>query len=151
MLLLLDANIFIIDRFFPQDPNYDENKTFIRNLERQEGYLSIFTLLELCGIASFNLSKRELSRWLYQFSEIYPIKILEPEIDEYIPGRTLYERFLEAIHTEIESKMTLGDALIMKEAKEHNIQTLVTWNKRHFIHQTGLTVLTPVEFNQMLR
>jgi hypothetical protein len=38
----------------------------------------IFSLFELCGISSFNLSPEELKRWSYHFDKVYGVEILEP-------------------------------------------------------------------------
>ena len=64
-LILVDTNVFLIDRFFPRDKNYTENKIFVDNLINVEAYISIFSLIELCGIASFNLSEDELNLWFF--------------------------------------------------------------------------------------
>jgi predicted nucleic acid-binding protein len=146
-LILVDSNIFLIDRFFKRDNRFCENERFVKRLSRIDAYLSIFTLLELCGIASFNLSPDELRLWFFDFSTVYDVKILEPSFDRSISGGELFDTFLIHLFDEIEKKATLGDALILKEIKAHDIKTLVTWNKKHFEHRTGIEVLTPAEFN----
>jgi len=145
--MLIDTNVFLIDRFFKNDANYPENKKFINNLKKSEAFISIFTLLELCGIASFNLSKTELNRWLMSFSQVYPIKVLEPTNIENINGLELFNTFISNIYNEIQNKATLLDALLIKEAKIHKINKIITWNKKHFIYQTDIKILTPFEFN----
>jgi len=69
-LILVDCNIFLIDRFFKRDPRFNENKIFIDKINQFDAYFSIFSLLELCGIASFNLSE-------------YEIRLLTPEEFNY--------------------------------------------------------------------
>ena len=78
-MVLLDTNVFVIDRFFPRDERYEVNKRFIAQLPRIEAGFCIFSLLELCGISSFNLSPQELKRWSYHFDDMYSVKILEPQ------------------------------------------------------------------------
>lgn len=63
-MVLLDSNIFIVDRFFPRDLLYSPNKTFVENLDSIDAAISSFTLLEVCGAAWFRLSVDELSAWL---------------------------------------------------------------------------------------
>ena len=77
-MVLLDTNIFVIDRFFPRDANYAANRAFILRLQKIDCGFSIFSLFELCGLASFNLSPVELRRWSYDFRRIYGVEILEP-------------------------------------------------------------------------
>ena len=60
-MVLLDSNLFVIDRFFPHDVHYQPNRTLLQSLSTLEADLSIFTLLELCGIASFNLTPTSLT------------------------------------------------------------------------------------------
>jgi predicted nucleic acid-binding protein len=146
-LTLVDSNIFLIDRFFKRDAQFPENKKFVEGLKQIDAYFSIFTLLELCGIASFNLSPDELRLWFFDFPTVYNVKILEPSFDRNISGGELFDSFLMRLFDEIERKATLVDALILKEIKSHNVKTLVTWNKRHFEHRTDIEVLTPAEFN----
>jgi len=62
-MVLLDSNIFIVDRFFPRDSLYSQNKSFVEKLDSIDAPIS-FTLLEVCGAASFRLSVDELSAWL---------------------------------------------------------------------------------------
>ena len=58
-MILLDSNIFVIDRFFRNDAVYPANRALIERLHEFDAAVSIFTLLETCGIASFNLSAKQ--------------------------------------------------------------------------------------------
>lgn len=59
-MVLLDSNIFIVDRFFPRDALYPQNKSFVEQIGFFEAAISAFTLLEICGAASFRLPVHEL-------------------------------------------------------------------------------------------
>lgn len=146
-MILVDSNIFLIDRFFKRDPRFNENKSFLDKLGQLDVYFSIFSLLELCGIASFNLSQYELNLWFFDFSIVYNVRILEPSFKRNIFGQEFFDDFLTRLFDEIEKKATLLDALILKEINTYNIGTLVTWNKKHFEHHGNFEVLTPEEFN----
>jgi hypothetical protein len=76
-MVLLDSNIFIVDRFFPRDSLYSQNKTFVDILDSIDAAISSFTLLEVCGAASFRLSVDELSAWLFTFGAMYAVYILD--------------------------------------------------------------------------
>ena len=69
-MVLLDSNIFILDRFFPRDSLYPENKAFIEKLASIDAAVSSFTLLEICGIASFRLSAQ--TSWMTGSSDLAP-------------------------------------------------------------------------------
>jgi hypothetical protein len=64
--------IFIIDRLFPRVSVYPHNRIFIERLASVDAAISSFTLLELCGVASFRLSAQELDDWLFGFDAMYP-------------------------------------------------------------------------------
>ena len=75
-MILLDTNVFIIDRFFPRDERYESNKAFVARLPEVEAGFSIFSLFELCGISSFNLSAEELKRWMYHLDAVFDVVII---------------------------------------------------------------------------
>jgi hypothetical protein len=77
-MILLDTNIFVIDRFFPRDVRYSVNRQFVERLPELDAGFSIFSLFELCGISSFNLAAEELKQWSYYFDELYQVEIVEP-------------------------------------------------------------------------
>jgi len=150
-LILADSNVFLIDRFFKRDLRFNENRVFLDKLDQLDAYFSIFSLLELCGIASFNLPQHELRLWFFDFPTVYNVKILEPSFEISVSIREFYDNFLMCLFNEIEKKATLLDALILKEVNTYKIETLITWNKRHFEHYGNFEVLTPAEFNHKER
>ena len=44
-MVLLDSNIFILDRFFPHDSLYPQNRAFVEKLASIDASISSFTLL----------------------------------------------------------------------------------------------------------
>lgn len=148
-MILVDTNIFIIDRFFKRDESYRVNKDFINNLENYEAYFSIFTLFELCGLASFNLSEEELERWVYSFDEVYAVQILEPKYDDGDKPDLWFKDFSKSLFERIKKKMRVGDALLLKEAEDHGANKIITWNKKDFKGRTAIEVLTPKDFLQL--
>ncbi len=58
---------------------------FTRSAERRPDGVSVhcvaaissFTLLDVCGAASFRLSVDELSAWLFTFGAMYPVYVLD--------------------------------------------------------------------------
>lgn len=145
-MVLLDTNVFIIDRFFPRDERYKDNKAFINRLPQIEAGFYIFSLFELCGIASFNLSTDELMRWIYHFDQVYAVQILEP-VGLYTElAIDWFEHFSNEIFKLYRKKMTWGDAVLLQGAEEHGAETIITWNTKHFINRTMINVLTPSEY-----
>ena len=76
-MVLLDSNIFILDRFFPRDSLYPQNRAFIEKLASVDASVSSLNLLEICGVASFRLSTDELSSWLFGLGATDPVSILD--------------------------------------------------------------------------
>jgi len=145
-MVFLDSNIFIIDRFFPRDNNYSINKIFLERLNNAEikAFLPFYTLLEICGVTSFNLSTEEQERWLYSFSDVYSVEILDP-FDTKTVNQT-FNDYLFSLTPYIMKKMTIGDAIFLKEAEMYNARAIVTWNKKHFAGRTDIPVFVPDEY-----
>jgi len=145
-MVLLDSNIFILDRFFPRDDLYGPNKIFLGQLESIEAAVSAFTLLEICGAASFRLSKRELESWLYRFPTFYPVLILDAFGLKGKEAQEWWNRFVVEVSEKISRKMTFGDSLLLREAESYGMEAILTWNTKDFSHRTRLPVLTPTAF-----
>lgn len=145
-MVFLDSNVFLLDRFFPGDNNYAVNKQFLESIN-QAGIgaaLPFFTLLEICGVASFNLSTEEQEKWLYSFPEVYPVEILDPfEPPGEATGSTGYFSGLTGY---IAKRMTVGDAIFLREAEMYGAAVIVTWNKKHFSGRTAIAIYTPEEY-----
>lgn len=148
VMVLLDSNLFVIDRFFPRDANFQTNRTFLDNLATLDGGVSIFTLMELCGIASFNLTPRDLRLWLHDFPNIYPVRILDPWGVGAVTSQVWFSQFLEELTGKIARKMSFGDAVLLREAEQYAVEAIVTWNTKDFIRRTTISILTPVAYLQ---
>jgi len=48
-MILLDSNIFIIDRFFKRDVHYDVNRQLVEKLPMLDASISVYSLIEICG------------------------------------------------------------------------------------------------------
>jgi len=142
-MVLLDTNVFVIDRFFPRDERYEVNKRFIAQLTEIEAGFCIFSLFELCGISSFNLSPQELKRWSYHFDEVYSVEILEPLGLHTALAVDWFTRFSHQMLDLLTRKLTWGDAVVVKAAEDYGVEAIITWNKKHFETQTAIEVLTP--------
>jgi predicted nucleic acid-binding protein len=145
-MVLLDSNIFILDRFFPRDSLYPQNKAFIEKLASIDASISSFTLLEICGVASFRLSTDELSSWLFGFGTIYSVSVIDVHGLRTNDGEAWWSTFVAEVAANIAKKMTFGDAILLREAESYQAEAIVTWNTKDFARRTRLTVLTPAAF-----
>jgi hypothetical protein len=103
-------------------------------------------LFELCGVSSFNLSATELKQWAYQFDEVYPVTILGPRGLRAHSATTWFLNFSNTMFDMFGRRMTWGDAVLLRTAEEHNVDAIITWNKKHFESRTAIVVQTPPEF-----
>lgn len=142
-MVLLDSNILILDRFFPRDSLYSQNKAFIDKLANLDAAISSFTLLEICGVASFRLSPEELSSWLFGIDAIYPVSILDVHGLRTNDSETWWSIFVAEVAANISKKMTFGDAVILREGENYKVDAIVTWNTKDFLRRTKIDVLTP--------
>jgi predicted nucleic acid-binding protein len=145
-MVLLDSNIFIVDRFFPRDSLYSQNKTFVEKLDSIDAAISSFTLLEVCGAASVRLSVNELSAWLFAFGAMYPVYVLDAHGLRTNDCEAWWSTFMGEAAANIAKKMTFGDAVLLREAENYDAEAIITWNTKDFIRRTRLTVLSPTAF-----
>jgi hypothetical protein len=145
-MILIDSNVFIIDRFFPNDSVYPQNRILIEKLPELEAAVSAFTLLEICGAISFRLSAKELDSWLLQFSAVYHVIVLDPFGLDSRTAVDWFQDFSVQVTAKIAKRMTFGDAVLLAEAESHRAQALITWNTKDFLRRTDVPVLTPSSF-----
>lgn len=148
-MILVDTNVFIIDRFFKRDEYYRINRDFVNSLKDYEAYFSIFSLFELCGLASFNLSEEELDNWIYGFDKVYSVQILEPKYKDIDKSGAWFKDFSEGLFEKIKKNMRVGDAILLKEAEEHGADKIITWNKKDFKSRTEIEILNPKNFLEL--
>lgn len=144
-LIVIDTPIFVIDLRYRRDRYFAMNRSFLSRIsEEGKGATTIFNLLEVCGILSFNLGERELKELFHYFAEHYKIEVLP---------HGSFESALPVLKTEdvfgiITRKMGFGDALIVAAIEKSIPQAgqFVSWNARHFRGRLAIPVLTPREF-----
>jgi hypothetical protein len=56
--------------------------------------------------------------------------------------------FAGEIAETIARKMSLGDAVLLREAEKYGTEAIITWNTKDFHRRTRLPVLTPTAFLQ---
>lgn len=145
-MVFVDSNVFIVDRFYPRDALYSQNRNFIEKLPSLAAAVSILTLLEVCGAASHRLSTSELDSWLFRFDAIYPVYVINVHGLGEKEGEAWWHSFVREVAANIAKKMSFGDALLLREAEKYQVEAIVTWNTKDFVRRTRLAVLTPTAF-----
>ena len=145
-MVFVDSNVFSVDRFYPRDALYSQNRSFIERFPSLDAAVSILTLLEVCGAASHRLSTNELDSWLFRFDTIYPVYVVNVHGLGQKEAEAWWHSFVREVAANIAKKMSFGDALLLREAESYQVEAIVTWNTKDFIRRTRLDVLTPTGF-----
>lgn len=147
-MVFLDANLFVVDRFFHRDALLNKTRAFLLRLPEIDGIVPLLTLLEICGVASFRLSPQETAIWLSDFSSLYAVRVLDPFGAGETESNMWVASYADDIGRYIARRMTLGDAILAREADRYDAEAIVTWNVRDFVDRTAAPVFTPDEFLQ---
>jgi hypothetical protein len=140
--VFIDTDVFVIDLRYTRDDKHKKNKSFL-DLVRSgslKGYTSIYNLLEVVGILSFNLSRTDLENFFKGFPSIFNVIVL------FLGDSTKRVSFdVPAIFNIMSGKMAFLDALSASVAEEHSakLDAFVTWNAKHFREKVSLKVITP--------
>lgn len=144
-LIVVDTNIFVIDLRYRRDRQFTVNRKFLRKLAQTgKGATSIFNVLEVCGILSFNLNARQLRELFHHFSQRYHVQVFPfATLDCPLPllmGTDLFSH--------IEQKVSFGDALLMATIVSYlsDASRFVSWDAPHFHGKMRLPACTPAEF-----
>ena len=145
-MLALDSDLLAILHIFKADARFEATRQFFQRIKDQPKAITIFTLLELCGIVATSTGKEDAGEIFHQYISsddsviIYP-NLLTKDTDEFW-GSLVSESFLR-----IQRGMRLGDAAILWALETNQeVDTFVTWNTKHFNGKTSLKILTPSEF-----
>ncbi|MBI2335638.1 MAG: hypothetical protein HYU97_02610 [Deltaproteobacteria bacterium] len=143
--VFIDSDIFVRDLRYPRDSRTEANQKFIEKIQARKGLgvTSIFNLLEICGILSFNLSAEELLQLYGDFINYYKVQILFPADAN---GNLQYD--IIKIFGQIQKKQSLGDAQVSYVAERFasQLSCFVSWNAPHFTEKLPLPIKTPEKY-----
>jgi predicted nucleic acid-binding protein len=76
-MIFVDSDVFLIDLRYRRDRRFPENREFLERLrETGRGVTTIFNLLEICGVLSFNLNRQQLWELFHYFPRRYGMRVL---------------------------------------------------------------------------
>ena len=144
-LTVIDTSVFIIDLRYKREKDFAVNRAFLDWIAQdRSGATTLFNILEVCGVLSFNLNERQLQELFFYFPEHFRVEVL-PHHD--------FESLLPALRTGdlfevISRKASFGDALIIAVIEKyiHGASRFVSWNAQHFIGRLSIPSLTPKKF-----
>jgi hypothetical protein len=145
-MIVLDADILVLDIRYPRDPRFLTNERLLKTLQERglARGITLYALLEVVGILSFNLPTDQIVR-LYALLpsryglQVVPARGASPETPAFA---------LSAILAQMEKKMALGDAFQALYVQQFASQAicLLSWNARHFHQKLSVPALTPEEW-----
>lgn len=145
-MIVLDANILVIDLGYVRDVNFNANQRFLACLQ-SEGIPRGITsqgLLEVVGKGSFGASPKVIARLPSILTNRYCLTVHpDPATHPGYAGIAFDE-----IVSQMERKMSLGDAVMARQIERFAPQatSLLTWNAKHFIGKIAIPVMTPAEW-----
>ncbi len=141
----IDSDVFIRDLRYPRDKKTKTNTLFLKKVKsgKIKAYTSIFNILEICGILSYNLSQEQLIKLYSEFCAHYGVKILFPADST---GNLDYD--IATIFKQISHKQSFGDAQIsyVIDRFKNDISSFISWNAKHFEGKIPFPCLTPESY-----
>ncbi len=141
-MILVDSDVFLIDLRYPRDRRFGDNRAFLDRLAISgQGATTIYNLLEVCGVLSFNLNRQQLRELYAHFARRFHIRVV-PNAE---PRQRLPAFRVGDLLSIVERRVSFGDALVfaLLEAQRAEDTTFVTWNARHFRGRTEVDVREP--------
>lgn len=147
-MVIIDSDVLLIELRYPRDVRCPTNTQFLKGVRGSAPAIAIYTLMEVLGQLSFNLSADKLARWEIWLQRCHNLTILWPNsagLDARIFfARAIYQQPLARMQA---NRMAFMDALVLQLAEDAPAaQAFITWNARHFRDKTHLPVLTPAEY-----
>jgi len=143
-MIFIDTDVFVIDLRYRRDEKYGDSKLFLDHAASFGATTSYYNILEVCGILSFNLNKKQLFDLYYHFPRRYNLKSIRPlKPNELLPAYSI-----SSLMDMISKKASFGDSLVICAAKElgERLAYFISWNAEHFKGKLDVDVLTPAEY-----
>ncbi len=140
-MICIDSDVFLIDIRYPTDRRGRETRAFLQKAGRSgSAATTVFNLLEIAGVLSFNLSEQQLVDFYTHFPRRYNLEILPyHDAAQRLPAL----RLREVLQT-MQRKMAFGDALIATLVNRlRALAAFITWNDTHFQGRLSVPVFTP--------
>lgn len=144
-MIAIDTDVLAIYHIFHKDPRYDTTKRLFEKLNNRPKAVTIFNLLELCGILSSATRKEDSRTVFHRYLSAEDIAVLFPQFPA-LNEKDFWATLVSESLSRIQKGLRLGDAVILWALETNdNIESFITWNTKHFIGKTPIKVLTPDE------
>ncbi len=149
-MVALDTDVFVLAFAFHQDARQPVNTSFLEAARTQTPVVAIYSVMELLGQLSFNLSAERLAQWPAWLQDRYGLTLLYPSTTNLTAEPFFQDEFIDRPLARMQRlRMPYVDGLILDLIERvSGVDTFVTWNARHYRNKTALTVLTPAEYTE---
>jgi predicted nucleic acid-binding protein len=144
-VICIDSDVFLIDLRYPADHRARATRAFLETVARSgDAATTVFNVLEVTGVLSFNLSDQQVVDFYAHFPRRYNVRVL-PYHD---PAQRLPALPLRQVLQTIQRKMAFGDALIatLVNRLHSALEAFVTWNDAHFQGRLAVPIFTPATY-----
>ncbi|HRQ42430.1 MAG TPA: hypothetical protein PLD25_31325 [Chloroflexota bacterium] len=147
-MVVIDTDVLLLAFAFQQDSRQVTNSDFLQRVQTAVPAITIYTLMELLGKLSFNLSPERLEQWPSWLLDAFQLQLIWPVApDTAVTHHTWRDLMFTRPFNRMKAvKMPYMDALIFDLAETAHADVFVTWNARHFQGKSPLAVMTPTEY-----
>lgn len=147
-MVAIDTDVLLLAFSFHRDPRQEANNRFLQTMSDRDPAVAIYSVMELLGQLSFNMSAQRLGRWRMWLRDHYGLTVLHPDTTNRQADELYQHQIIDQPLMRMQEKrIPYLDALILGLIEQYTeVDLFVTWNVRHFRGKTPLTVLTPSEY-----
>ena len=144
-MICIDSDVFLIDLRYPADHRAPATRAFLKAAAGSgDAATTVFNVLEVTGVLSFNLSDQQVVDFYAHFPRRYNVQVLP----YHEPAQRLPALSLRQVLETMQRKMAFGDALIatLVNRLHSALEGFVTWNDIHFRGRLAVPIFTPATY-----
>jgi predicted nucleic acid-binding protein len=148
-MVILDTDVLLLAFAFQRDSRQPVNTALLEQLQTKNPAITVYSLMEILGQLSFNLSAERLSAWQSWLVDADGLTVIWPVDPQDATASFSFraEIFERPFERMLAHRAAFMDALILGLAERApDAEAFITWNARHFKGKSSLKVLTPQEY-----
>ncbi len=146
-MICIDSDVFLIDLRYPADRRAPATRKFLKSIaESGNAATTVFNVLEVTGVLSFNLSDQQVIDFYAHFPRKYNVQI----VPYHDPSERIPALPLRHVLRVMQLKMAFGDALIaaLVNRMRNALDAFITWNEIHFQGRLTVPIFTPATYSR---
>ncbi len=141
-MIAVDTDVLALRHILKRDERHTVTARLVEQAQESGCGVPIFSLLELCGLIATASESNQAIRLFEMYLASASTPLLYPPVELRSPHQFWAHQnaaLLERIHR----GLRLGDAAVLWAVEATGCDTLVTWNTRHYLGKTSVSVQTP--------